>query len=842
MILSWLRNDRLLALVLTLLLVLADRTAPIQALERMAYDIGMGLTARPLDERITLIAIDDASIARLGPWPWSKHPYARLLDILALSSPKAIGFTFPFLPSPPNPGLEVLNKIKNHLNQGDNPTSNPSQGLDLPTLHRLLDEGMLTLNEDRLLAEAIQKTGNVILTMPVEPGVSANIPNWQPPPFLLASALTPNKTRLEHDALPISIRSAGIPMEELGIHAAGIGVDLLPYDRDGILRSIPLVVSFHEMLYPSMALALATRSLNLSREKVQLHSDGTLHLGLLPLRTHENWQLRAYFHGGTDHITPFTTHSFHAILDGKVPPEQLHNQIVLVGVTATAYANTLATPVAKPMTPLEIQACTVTSILKLTHFSIPDWAWIVRLVAYLASAFLLIAALPKPGSLILPIVTTGLFGLLLPMGHYWFMTNHALWVPLMGPWVVLVIGYPLLIIKRWRLDGPLWLVANPAAAENNRMLGLALQGQKKLNQAFGKFMQCPMDPTLMEILYYLALDFEAAHRFHEAERVYRHMWIYNPSFKDLEQRLHQVALMADEDSLAESTPGDERAWHLKYQDQIPKRVGAYLVTGEFSRDALGHFLMGRHPKSQQQVVLRTLFSGPLRTPEVEERARQQLFHDAGILIPLKHPGIVTVLDVGLEDDLPFVVMEPWKLQDSMEHRTHPDTLLPLPLLLHAATQAAMILDEVHRQGITHGNLSPENLIYDAIKRQIKIKEFGIARFLGADASGTGISAYAPPEALAGQSTDPRSDLYALGAIIYHLLTGQPPFIADDPEQLRSMILHTTIPPLVTHPDLTPILDKAMQKLPKNRYQRGFAMARDLIRFVKNQVRKNEHSA
>ncbi len=174
----WLRHPRIASLLLLGLFLLAEINGLLQPLARQAYDFGLRASHHPTEERVTLITIDAASIARLGPWPWSKQRHARLLEILGRDRPKAIGFTFPFPPSSPDPGIEVLGKIKNYLSNSTASTHNTpltsttqefatNPAINLDTLNQLLDEGLRALNTEQMLATAINNIGSLFLTMPV---------------------------------------------------------------------------------------------------------------------------------------------------------------------------------------------------------------------------------------------------------------------------------------------------------------------------------------------------------------------------------------------------------------------------------------------------------------------------------------------------------------------------------------------------------------------------------------------------------------------------------------------------------------------------------------------------
>jgi tetratricopeptide (TPR) repeat protein len=117
------------------------------------------------------------------------------------------------------------------------------------------------------------------------------------------------------------------------------------------------------------------------------------------------------------------------------------------------------------------------------------------------------------------------------------MTTQLMWLQLMVPATLLLVGHALLTTKRFLVTERGKEKSEAESAESNRMLGLAFQGQGQLDMAFDKFRKCPLDNAVMENLYNLALDFERKRQFNKAESVFRYMADFNPKFRDLEQKL-----------------------------------------------------------------------------------------------------------------------------------------------------------------------------------------------------------------------------------------------------------------------------------------------------------------
>jgi hypothetical protein len=141
-------------------------------------------------------------------------------------------------------------------------------------------------------------------------------------------------------------------------------------------------------------------------------------------------------------------------------------------------------------------------------------------------------------------VTAGLL-VLLVAAHFVLMTTQLMWLQLMVPATLLLVGHALLTTKRFLVTERGKEKSEAESAESNRMLGLAFQGQGQLDMAFDKFRKCPMDNAVMENLYNLALDFERKRQFNKAESVFRYMADFNPKFRDLEQKLSRAKAMSE---------------------------------------------------------------------------------------------------------------------------------------------------------------------------------------------------------------------------------------------------------------------------------------------------------
>lgn len=172
-------------------------------------------------------------------------------------------------------------------------------------------------------------------------------------------------------------------------------------------------------------------------------------------------------------------------------------------------------------------------------------------------------------------------------------------------------------------------------------------------------------------------------------------------------------------------------------------------------------------------------------PDLDARQRAEwqarLEHEATLSRRLSHPGIVAVLDAGLQGRQAWLAMEQVRGVD-LGRYTQPQRRLPENLVLHIGAQVAAALAHAHRLGVVHRDLKPANVIVNLAAGQVKLADFGVARDAQAEPTRTGLSlgtpAYMAPELLAGEPASPASDAYALGVMMFELLAARRPHEAD----------------------------------------------------------------
>jgi serine/threonine protein kinase len=274
----------------------------------------------------------------------------------------------------------------------------------------------------------------------------------------------------------------------------------------------------------------------------------------------------------------------------------------------------------------------------------------------------------------------------------------------------------------------------------------------------------------------------------------------------------------------------------------------YELLGRIGRGGMGLVYRARQRSLNRIVALKMMAAGEFASPAGLAR-----FHrEAELAAKLDHPNIVSIIEVGEHNANPFLVM---RLVEgpSLEARLG-DFQLPIQPRLgterNVSARIARLLvtvaravDYAHRRGLLHRDLKPSNILLD-VEGNPHLTDFGIAKWTEEEASLTqtaellGTLNYMPPEQAAGKPISRTADVYSLGAILYEMLTGQPPFDGPKMEVLRHVLEDDPVPPRIMNPaidrDLATICTKCLDKSPARRYHSALALAEDLERWLRHE--------
>jgi WD40 repeat protein len=269
-------------------------------------------------------------------------------------------------------------------------------------------------------------------------------------------------------------------------------------------------------------------------------------------------------------------------------------------------------------------------------------------------------------------------------------------------------------------------------------------------------------------------------------------------------------------------------------------IAGYEVYEEIGRGGMGVVYRARHQTLGRQVALKFL----LRSQLAEERERERFLREARAAARLRHPGIVEIFEVGESEGIPWYSM-------NYLPRRGLDLLAPdrLPATREAAAcvrEVARAVEHAHRHGVLHRDLKPSNILLDE-NGAPHIADFGLARIrpegpgerdpdLTRSGQMLGTPGYAAPEQALRGECDERTDVYGLGALLYHLLTGRPPFQGPTLESVLVQLRDADpLPPRRLSPavprDLETVCLRCLQKAPVARYASATAVAEELERFL-----------
>ena len=279
---------------------------------------------------------------------------------------------------------------------------------------------------------------------------------------------------------------------------------------------------------------------------------------------------------------------------------------------------------------------------------------------------------------------------------------------------------------------------------------------------------------------------------------------------------------------------DSHAGPSSTDQLIGQTIGNYLVTQKLGEGGMGSVYLAEHPTIGKKVALKVLHSEFASNHEVAAR----FFNEAKAVNDIGHPNIVDIVDFGIlqgalgREQLVYFIME-YLNGTSVSALIRNEAPLPPERALGLALQVADALAASHRCGIVHRDLKPDNIILVTRHREtdfVKLLDFGIAKLTGENANANrtrtgivmGTPAYMSPEQCDGKGlVDHRTDIYALGILLYEMLTGRVPFIGEGyGEILVQHLTQTPLPPSqfrMLPPHVEIVVLKALEKRPDMRY-------------------------
>jgi tRNA A-37 threonylcarbamoyl transferase component Bud32 len=285
------------------------------------------------------------------------------------------------------------------------------------------------------------------------------------------------------------------------------------------------------------------------------------------------------------------------------------------------------------------------------------------------------------------------------------------------------------------------------------------------------------------------------------------------------------------------------------EGELPSHVGRYRVLRRLGEGATSDVFLCHDEFRGQDVAVKRVrtWREASRSGGALLNMRDHFFAaEASLAGRLHHPNVVQILDAVFDDESPYLVME-YVPGVTLKHFCRADRLLPLDQIVELGFKCAMALAYCFRQGLIHRDVKPANLlaVIDDYGQavDVKVSDFGSALHLNADRTQVhrvGSLAYMPPEQVEGGDVDARSDQYALGAVLYHLIAGKPPFEAPSQMALMHQIYTLNPKPLTEMregvvPEMDAVIQRALAKRPEDRFPDWDGFAAALSELVSRQL-------
>lgn len=826
------RNDRSIGLAVVLAVLLLTALGALRGAEGLAYDAGVWAAgSRSASDRVLVVAVDDESLERLGPWPWSRYTLAEVNALVSQGSPRVIGYTLP-LETPQNEhGQRTLRQLYE------------AEGDRLDSAGRtLFEQAIRQMGTDRVLAASFRRNATVVLGARYSTGRRGD-----PVPALSAAfsgqaipVAGTDKRRWLADLFGpharTAVRRIHPPVDQLTAAVTGVGLGLRT-DAGERQRALHLALRYGDAWLPSLELSLLAHA-RAPRDGAPEIVPGTgVRVGDRVYHTAGDQAVHPlYYRAGGD--PPLQVVSAAAVQAREVSPDTFRDRIVLIGRTAPSLVEPIATAGGR-MPPVMASAHRLSALLEGHLFRVPDWAVWTRLAAFALVACYLMFLLPRL-QLATGLAVSGLFALLLFNVELFTMLLQGAWIPLMAPLTALAAGHAVLAGKRTVLSTVAEFQAELSDA--NRQLGEAHRARGELDEAFRRLRRCTPDDATIDSIYSLGLDYERRRRFSQAVEAFRYCKRHRGRYRDVDARIRRNEKLQDSIALGgrgRANGGDTQTLILGEEGVEKPMLGRFEIESELGKGAMGIVYLGRDPKIGRQVAIKTLALDEAVEAESLEELKQRFLREAETAGRLTHPNIVAVHDVGEDQDLAWIAMD-YLPGEPLSRFASEDTLLPPEEVMEYLAQVADALEYAHQHRVVHRDVKPDNIIVDREKGEAIVTDFGVAALLDQSLTRSGIAlgtpTYMSPEQLAGGKIDGRSDQFSLAVTAYRLLSGQLPFTGDSLSNLMYRIanerqrdirrLRADLPACTAT-----ITNRAMEKDPARRYASAAQMGQALRRCI-----------
>ncbi|MCI0404582.1 MAG: serine/threonine-protein kinase [candidate division Zixibacteria bacterium] len=763
--------------ILITLFVLAlywDRQPAVEKMDLKLADQMFRLRGNePVGPDVAIVQIDMRASDLLGRYPWSRERWAGVLNALSLYRPKVVA-------------------------------------LDLSS--GLVDRADTSILGNYLLADVLQREKNIVVPFSFIP--AEQTPSTLSAPNYFAGEAFPGAER-ELKSLPLTA-AGGVNYPDPGFaeKGAGLGHNTQLPDGDGTLRWHPLAVNFEGLYYPSLALTTARLYLGLSKTQCSILPGDGVKLGSAVIPTDREGRFFINYAGSAG---SFKAYNLSDVLRGQIDPNALKGKAVILAKAPLGLAGSFKTPVEPALSTAELTANLVESILQrrfiktLTISKFLDVSFLI-LIGVLA-AFLL----PQV-TLAYRMIILGIF--LVALTNLAFVLFNSFGI-LTKPF------YAILELVFFLAASPV-LKARRTEVEVLEEYGVGYTGTQK--ETVKAASDGPDSERMRESEASTGL-LPSAEETAETPDIEPHVQT---------REMTEPEIIADEATLYEQTslkPKESKSSHQPL-DRL-KTLGRYEIQEVLGKGAMGTVYKGLDPAIDRLVALKTIRLDAMAEESEIQELKERLVREAKAAGKLSHPNIVTIYDVGYEGDLQYIAME-YLEGYTLEEIIKRQVVLNFKIVAKLIVQVCDALDYAHDRGIVHRDVKPANIMV-MNNFQVKVMDFGIARLeTSTSMTQTGIAMgtpnYISPEQLQGKPVDRRSDIFALGVVLYEFLSHEKPFRGENLSQLiYNIINHNPAPPVEKDESIPMILNRvtlrAIAKDPLERYQRAGELAAELKEFL-----------
>lgn len=783
-------------------------------------------TASVPASEVALVMIDEASQARHGRAPWPRDLHARLIDRLAQAS--VVVDTEPFIGHESERALAELQHL--HATIAADPVL-----ARYPELPAMLERSELNLDGDARLAASLERHQRTLLSLAALPESALSaaplLSKGQP-----AGARTPAGAPL----------AAPWPLPRLRDAAAGVGHAEIQTDPDDMLRRHELQRQVGAWRVSSLAVLAAGmhRGLTPAQIDTALQSSPP-RLGGRTLSVDAQGWLTPLWATGSAAQAGLLVVSAQDVLDNPATAARLQGRIVLISHDNTGMtARHVRLPDGRAIHPAEALARITSSLVNGRWVQQPGWTHWMPWLLLVAVAGCVVRVVPRAtrGT---ALALSGVTAVVLLLVPHLLLGLGRIWMPLTLPLAGLLAGWAgLRLHAHWQRLTPRRTAAPPALIEapvadtiitTFDVMPLPVQASAPMQMPLPPAPAQPMARHEIEDDPDTELPADSG-----VETASMELTDYEKT-RPIPRNPDEFADEASMRALEKTQPlsrdevlASTALTAVEAPRELP-RLGPYQLDRELGRGAMGRVYLAHDTDTGQEVAVKTLALAREFDGHALQEARQRFHREAEAASRLHHPDIVRVFSAGEAHGIAYIAMERLTGHDLTQH-LRAGSLLPMATVVAIGTRIATALAHAHALGVIHRDIKPANVMIDLARGQVKVTDFGIARVSGACRTRTGLilgsPSYMSPEQIAGRQADGRSDLYSLGVLMFHMLTGELPLSGHTMTELMGAIANTPAPDVRSLRPSVPealadVLGILLDKRAELRYPDGLELATDL---------------